>query len=413
MRFWHSITLVGFLFAALSALLLAPTAQAVVGDPDTVVFEILLPDYGAELAPTHRGADAAIQATAASLGGQWQVYRWEPATGTPAWIYGSGHQLTAPGADDAQIEAAARAFIAAHPDIFQARDEDLVLDSIIRGAGKIGIHFAQTHEGLPVFRGRVRLALGESGKIVAFGSEFHSAIDLDTTPALAAEAAVETAKRAVPFNPAVDVVRGTPELVVVPVPRFEGGAVYRLAWRTVVTTQEPVGEWLTHVDAHTGEIFWRENEVEFLYEGTSKGDVQIPGYCAGSTPNTPFRNQRVVVFGVGPATTDSTGHFEVPGSAGTLTLETEFSGTELIVRNQQNPDAFFSGPIQENVPLNIVWDNANSDPSERDVYYWQNAVHAFLQRVDNQWDLGRYTGNVTVRASGPSGCVPTPARSAT
>jgi hypothetical protein len=33
--------------------------------------------------------------------------------------------------------------------------------------------------------------------------------------------------------------------------------------------------WRTWVDAHTGEILYRENQVEFAYEGTTGGDVEI------------------------------------------------------------------------------------------------------------------------------------------
>jgi hypothetical protein len=161
-----------------------------------------------------------------------------------------------------------------------------------------------------------------------------------------------------------------------------------------VTTEEPLGIWLTHVDAHTGEIFWRENEVQFLYEGTSKGDVEIPGYCAGVTPNTPFREMRVVVFGVGPTTTDSTGYFSIEGSAGTATATAEFDGGKLNVNNGDGPDASFSGPIDENVPLHILWTDANSTPAEREAFYYVNETLPYLRTIDNEFGMPRYQATV-------------------
>ncbi len=401
MRFWPLSTLPRVSLGVAMALIMGASAvQAVQPEPDVQALEIPLPEYAADLAPTHVTARAAAQRATAELEGVWQVYRWDRAADTPAWIYGTGLDLPgSAGADDAALESIARQFIDSHPGIFKAVDTDLVLDTIARGAGKVGVHFMQTYAGVPVVGARVSLVLTDSGRLAAFGSEFHSTIELDPAPALTATAASRAAQNALPFNPAVDRIEGAPELVVVPVPRFEGGATYRLAWQVRVTTTEPYGIWRSYVDAATGQIFWRENEVEQLYSGASTGDVERPGYCDGVTPDSPFRKMTINVSGAGSSVTDADGNFSIPGSAGSQTVTAAFDGPEANINNQDGPDASFSSPIQPDVPFSMLWTDANSHPAERDVFFFVNETDAYLKTVDPTWDYAKYTVNVNVNAA--------------
>jgi Zn-dependent metalloprotease len=385
---------------AVVAILVAPPARAIQPDADLEALEIRLPDYGSDLAPQHSAARTLSSAAAAEIGGHWEVYRWSPASETAAWVYGSGAALPGSSAgSDAALEQAARSFITAHPAFFHAQEKDLVLDAIGRGAGKVGIHFRQLYRGIPVMNSRVSLVITDSGTIVAFGSEFYSNMDVDTTPALTAGAAITTAQNSLTFDPATDQVDGAPELVIVPVQRFEGGATMRLAWNVRMTTQEPYGIWASFVDAKAGEIFWRLNDVESLYTGTSKGDVEKIGYCNGVTPNTPFREMTVSIAGVGSAPTDSTGAFTINQSAGNQSATAEFDGTQANCNRQDGPDATQTLPIQENVPLDFSWTNTNSHVAERDAYFWMNETYAYIQDIDPTWSYQKITINVNVNAT--------------
>jgi Zn-dependent metalloprotease len=378
------------------AILVAPAAQAIQRDADLEALEIPLPDYGYDMSPEHAAARNLTRAAASEIGGRWQVYRWEPASETAAWVYGSGAGLpVSQTGDDAALEQAARSFIAAHPALFHASEKDLVLNSIGRGAGKIGIHFRQLVQGIPVMNSRVSLVITDSGTMVAFGSEFYST-ETDVTPAMTGGQAITTAQNSLSFDPARDQVNGAPDLVIVPVRRFEGGVNMRLAWRVMMTTQEPYGIWQSFVDAKSGEIFWRVNDVEALYTGTVKGDVEKPSYCSAATPNTPFREMTVSVVGVGSAPTDSTGLFNVNFSAGNQTAMIQFDGTQSNCNRQDAADAVQNLPIQEGVPLNVLWTNVNSHPAERDAYWWMNETYAYTQDIDPAWSYQKITINVNV-----------------
>ncbi|HWN82631.1 MAG TPA: hypothetical protein VNM87_11075, partial [Candidatus Udaeobacter sp.] len=384
---------------AMAAILIAPAAQAIQPDADLAAFEIPLPDYGFDLAPQHSAARNVGRAAATELGGNWQVYRWAPASDTPAWVYGSGATLQ--GAvinDDAALEQAARGFIAAHPALFHANEKDLVLDAMPRGAGKIGIHFRQVYRGIPIMNSRVSLIVTDSGKIVAFGSEFYTT-DVDVTPAMAPGQALTTAQNSLTFNPASDRVTATPDLVLVPVRRFEGGANLRLAYRVLMITQEPYGIWQTFVDAKNGEIFWRVNDVEAAYSGTVKGDVEKPSYCSAATPNTPFREMTVTIPGVGSAPTDSTGLYNINFSAGNQSATVKFDGTQADCNRQDAADGTQTLPISEGVPLDFLWTNTNSHAAERDGYWWMNETYAYMQDIDPGWSYSKIIININVNAT--------------
>ena len=382
------------------------TAQAAAFLPseDNAVFEIPLPETEYIQSPQSPGGiPAAVEASellASRHGGSWEVTLWNPTSNTPQIIFGSGPQLARGLSADAQAEQAAMSFIASNPEVLRAKAEDLVLERVGRGAGKVGVHFSQRFHGIPVHGGRVKTLWDEaSGKLQLFGSSFYRGIDVSPVPAIGADQAQGIAQADLPFNPATDKVVKAPELVVLPVPQRGGGATYHLVWRVTVGTTEPVGEWVTHVDAHDGRIIWRYNGVNFLYSGTSQGDVFQTGYCDGQE-TSPFRNMSVTVSGLGVSVTDSTGGYSVAGTGGNRTASCQFNGTEVNVNDTQHGDSNFSGTIQENVPLTINWNDATiSWPEERSAFYWVNATHAFVKRIDPTWDLGLHQANVNLNST--------------
>ena len=78
-----------------------------------------------------------------------------------------------------------------------------------------------------------------------------------------------------PFDADTELEAGPDELVIVPIHRGVGEVDFHLAHRTDVPTSEPYGMWRTWVDAHSGEILFRDNRVEFAYEGTTETSRSI------------------------------------------------------------------------------------------------------------------------------------------
>ncbi len=389
------------LFVAGLLALSATQAAAIMPTPDASVFEIPLPETAIIQAPTDvPGAVEADNLMTSRYGGDWFVHLWHPVSRTPLAIYGSGVQLTSsPIVSDDAAEQVATGFLESNADLLGANARDLVLDEVARGAGQVGVHYAQRFHGIPVIGGRVKSVFTEEGRLIHLGSSFYHDIDVSPVPAITAGAAEGIARADLPFNPATDRILGETSLFILPVPREEGGAEYHLVWRTQVALAEPYGVFVTHVDARTGKIIWRYNDVHNLYSGNVTGSVDQSGYCDGQQ-TSPLRNMHVVISGVGTAVTDANGDFSVAGTGGDRAVSAQFFGTKVNVNDFQFGDATFNGTIQENVPLAINWTDATpSRRAERDAFYWVNETYEFVRSVDNTWTIPSHNANVNVAST--------------
>jgi len=379
----------------------ATQAAAVLPDSDSSVFEIPLPATAILQAPIDLpGALEADDLMTARYGGDWYVHLWQPVSRTPLAIYGTGVQVAdSPLTTDALAEQAAARFLQANGDVLRADAGDLVVDQIARGAERVGVQFQQRFHGIPVIGGRVKSLFTEEGRLVLFGSSFYGDIDVSPVPALSAAEAEGRARAGLPFNPATDKLLGETELFVLPVALPDGGADYHLVWRIQVALSDPYGIYVTHVDAHNGEIIWRYNDVHNLYSGSSSGPVDQSGYCQGQQ-TSPFRNMYVTVTGVGTATTDASGNFSLNGTGGNRPLTAQFSGPKFNVNDTQYGDAIVNGTIQENVPFAINWTDATpSRRAERDAFYWLNAMYEYVRTVDPVWTIPTHIANVNVNST--------------
>ena len=103
--------------------------------------------------------------------------------------------------------------------------------------------------------------------------DYHRGISVDPNPSIPASVAQEIALRGVRPHDGV-LTPDEPKLMVLPVPVSETSVGYQLVWQVRVRTEEPLGVWITSVDAHSGEIVWRYNHVCFVnYAGTTSGPV--------------------------------------------------------------------------------------------------------------------------------------------
>jgi len=397
------------LAALLGAFCVAPSLafQASVGEEDP--FEILPPPdqyYLVDETQAHPAAAAMGREISRELNGNWTVARWNQYSDTPRRVVGSGIEL-APGGlhSEAQVEQVAREFIATHAHFFGIDESALATYRITHALGKWAIQFQQIERGYAVEDAYGNLVFTDSGRLYAFGANFYHDLSIPLAPALARESAVAIARAAVPFDEDSELTPINADRTVV-LPMLvdvgdERRMTFRLAHRTEVPTSEPYGLYATYVDATTGEVLRRENQVENLYSGTSKGDVEIPGYCAGNTANTPFAHMNVVITNVGTAETDAGGNFSIGGSAGTQTYTAQFDGPVVNVNCSgcAGGDATATGPIAADTPLAITFPSGTYRADERDCFYFINKTRDYIQSIDPTWTYPKVTANVNVNAT--------------
>ncbi|OGR49806.1 MAG: hypothetical protein A2X37_11450 [Elusimicrobia bacterium GWA2_66_18] len=209
-------------------------------------------------APSAR-SQSAFSAFNASEGGHWKI-RYDARTGNPFAVVG-GRTIPRPG----RPEAAARAFLNAHAAMLGVETANLTDSRQTTGDGHRHVLYRQNYRGIPVEFASVKVHLDEQGSVLGAHSTYEPDLNIPTTPALAAEAAARAAEL-----DSHGKTLGSPELVILPV---ETTGRAHLAWK--VKVQSPGAAWRYYLDAMTGQVLFRYNNLRFacLTSGTVDGMV--------------------------------------------------------------------------------------------------------------------------------------------
>lgn len=235
------------------------------------------------------------------------VARWDRSGGGPDVIYGFASE---PSSLDA--EAAARQFIASQPDLLGVTDPStLSLDSG-RSRQALGGHlirFNQVHEGIRVYQSGIGVVLDGQKRVRALSGPYYRDIDIDTTPTFTAAQAVQLAAddlaphgRSLPpealeqLNPAFGLLEAQlGALLTEPHPEpaiFPSADGHRLAWSFFYYSRNPFGLYRYLIDAHTGELLYRENFVRTQEDPTAI----TADYFPTSPPITPqLQDEGIIV----------------------------------------------------------------------------------------------------------------------
>jgi len=373
-------------FVALVCLLASvPAAAFQMPDNFNDRYEVRLPMVDQQAAAEFAGLTASrnVETTLQNrYGGSWNVHRWNAHTGTPAWVYGTAVRKSGGIGSSAELARVAKSVLQENADVLRADVENLSLSYTPRAGNKWAAHFQQTWEGYEVWQGKVRMVFHENGNLMVMGSDVHPFIELDPRPNLSAGAAADAARQDLPYQPGLgDSYQVEPELLVLPVRTTENSVEYHLVYRVSVRTSEPLGDWITHVDAHTGDIVWRYNNIHFDYVGDAHSSVQEHTLCNGSS-DLPAAYLNLNVSGVGATTTDAAGQWSLPGGGATATVSATLQGPWVRVYNQNGVEAQFSGTATADVPFTLNWSDLNARQDERDVFEAINRVHEIFQRFD-------------------------------
>jgi len=395
-------------FAAVLAISVsAGAATAYVADPDIEALEITPPLEQTRFVTSQAeitndsGARDYLQSLHAELGGGWVVNSWNQYSGAPRSVTGPGIVVAPAGLANAtseEVEEIARIFIADHSAAFRSDGTNLELTKIGHGANRWGVIFHQVEDGYRVQDSQVVLAMHDNGRLFAFGASLYGDIDTPPTGNLSPAEAAEIARSSVSYDPTLHLNPGQDRSVIVPIHVSPGVVDYHLAHITDVPTTTPMGMWRTWVDAESGEILFRDNQIEHAYEGSSDGDVEIYSYCDGETPGTPLANMFIDISGVGIVTTDENGEFSLAGDAGVQTATATFDGPDFDVECIECVDAVQTVSISPDTPLPLNFDALNSRADERDVFYFANLTKDYIEAIDPGFSLLKYTANVNIDA---------------
>lgn len=208
-------------------------------------------------------------------GSQWQV-RWNKRTGLPASIFSGLTEKTYPG----NAEQAARGFLADHGTLFGFQNLSRlqhVKTQTHRGIRHVT--FNQTVKDVPVYEAEYKVHLRSDGRVDMANGRYYPDIDISTSPSVSKTSAVDAARSELEL-PTGTVLQSSAELVIYPTDEQ-----FRLAWELVLFSEEPLTDWFFMVDANSGEILEKLNQ---LTDVTGDGNVYPTHPGLSSVTNRDF-----------------------------------------------------------------------------------------------------------------------------
>lgn len=411
-------TLVAGLLAVSSARATAPLAQ---------LSNLELRHASARVGATvDASAAASWQQFEAASGTSWQV-TWNEATGLP-------HRAFA-----AQFDAAARAEVipaglaagpareswldtdsidrtcratygelrAAFPQL--PATEDLTVFAIQKAGGVWWAIYQQQAAGVPVEGARADFRLSSDGRLLSLGLSLLPAFDAPASPRLALDDAATAARDELvnaglasdAVTPAVNLALVEPgrhdreawlaagpivddHLAWIPIYSADGGAVEpRLVYIVRTEVSEPRARFRSEIDAATGEVLGRENEIYYAtISGHADSDTQ-PVQPTDAYVNLALPDLRITVAGLGQTFTDANGNWSVNSpDPFSHQVTSALTGRWGKIIDVTGPEPSFSANGTPGFPVPVHFSDANSQASERDVYYHMNRIHSWVKAVD-------------------------------
>jgi hypothetical protein len=390
--------------------LLAGAADAFVPSPEQAALEVSLPYQQGKLVYGDAVAALSVPRRAASIeegfGGQWSVHSWNRQAQTPHYILGSGADVAPPFQQPGDAVAVALQVMERNAAVLGVDPERLRTGVVTDGAGKVAVHFQQTYEGLDVLGGRAHATFLNTGRVFALGADFFRLDGLNVTPNVSQAQAERIAIDDLPHRERSLSSKREEEtgLYVLPYPTSLESVEPHLVWRVNVETDGRSGLWVTHVDAHTGSILWRYNDVHYIdYLGNIAGDAEPTTWCNGAQ-SEPMKYMEISVEGGGgTTTTNGAGNWTIPnGDETTRAVSARFFGPFVDVnRATGGSDPFLSAFATPGVPVALSWTDINSRQDERDVFDAVVDMHDFFESIDPGYSFAhqRMTANVGVPGS--------------
>lgn len=372
----------GWLFFILSITLLALPAMA--REQAEADGSILLPAQKESAMPMDMLIQQTLTASARWQSfirkhGEWSV-QWNEATRTPHRAYGEaigipGYSLITAG----NVELASRSFLEENAALLGINPAELRLAAAREVNRKWYVSFIQVKEGIDVLLSEVELRISENGQVMAFGADFYREIELPLTPSISFEEAKNLSVKDLRFNSAAGRIAGQEQLYILP-RRIDREVEFHLVYKVEIFTENPEGNFLAFVDARSGEIIWRHNRVRYAEVKAKQTGMVQPVLPTDPFVEMDYFHQTITINGV-PLTTDSLG-LVTHDITSLATVVARLEGPFVNVNRQDGPDAVINTSISPGDSINLLWDDSNSHPAERDAFYHANIIHKFITDLD-------------------------------
>ncbi len=356
---------------------------------------------------THKLPDLAIQQELRQQQA-WQDFKaknknwyveFNELTGFPHRAFGKPIALRSGG----DLAAASLDFLRSSLSGFAVRVDDLELTRISQNKGYHYLDFKQNYQGLEVLFSRVTLRINQTHEVLMFGTDVFNPAQVNTTPNLTGAEAIAYASNALRGK-----ITGshTGDLKILPVPHTSGYQ-FHLVYETWVETLAGSipGKYYTLVDAHSGELLYRQNEVKF--GGGREVSMHLEATVHADNPYVPVTvhpvpNARVVVGG-NTSYTDHNGDFS-PGTSSTVNAQITLRGlwSRVVLGAQGTSSPSFNATLNDGSNL-VSFDN-DAVLEERTAYYHVNVIHDYMKMLMPNFTGMDFELLTRVNIDDPTGC---------
>jgi len=256
---------------------------------------------------------------------------------------------------------------------------DLRENSITKNDKHINLSYSQYYNNLEVLNSKLYAKFSLANELISFGLDIFNDINISVVPILNEQSAIASATSNISASISDIIVNENLKILANPQYRkYEYNLVYVVKFKTRI--DEGPAHYICYIDAHTGELLMRKNEV--MYEAPPSV-VNVSGEVYTTHPFNPsstevFPNLKAIdqttnIFYY----TDTAGDVNLPLSNGAsirYKLEGLYANVET---NASTPDIFANLGTSNT----IIFDNSNSTIQERTAYWAVNEVHAHLKSV--------------------------------
>ena len=239
------------------------------------------------------------------------------------------------------------------------------------------LDFLQTYNGIKVHDSRLYVKTTKDDKLVTFGLDVFSDINLSTIPSISANNAISSATLGI--SSSISNINLNSELKILPVPEYNK-YTYHLIYEVEFETKISIGpaKYLCFIDANSGELLMRKNTI--LYETPPQATVHAEANVFVTNPYNPTTVENLIHMRVFVNSnnyyTDSNGDLSLSVNLGSNVyygLEGRYSKVET---------AGVTPGINTTLSAtnNISFDNYASS-QERSAYYHVNVVHDYMKTI--------------------------------
>jgi len=303
---------------------------------------------------------------------QWNVI-FDERSGMPHRAYGKGFVLS--GSDDVDR---AKNFIESELNLFGVKNNELSLRKSFSSRKYRYVDFFQNYQGLEVLNSRVTVRTTLDHRLVLFGSDVFSDIQINIHPQISADAIQNYAIGGMAYE--ITGYAVNPDLKILPVPE-DGKYEYHLVYIVTVNAKDFDGypaRYYTLVDANDGEVLYRHNQIDhFDSDVIVQANVSDPNpYEATVIHQLPYVH---IIIDGSDYYSDSNGTLNLQGIALPASASIFLQGTwsSVVTGNSGTTVSNFTQSL--NVGSNTASFDGNATLQQISAYYHVNMIHDFMK----------------------------------